>query len=164
MCPPLKHHQKPQPTKEQRVEHRETVAEAVLLCWTESSCPAFSQCTTNASRSWTCIRSESQAHDLDAESSLGCRTLLVGCGVRCGSTWSVLLSVVPGDTLWPSGTLERRQIVPTRHSATGGRNVMRAQLVFSRLGAGGMGANAVVGKSTFFECFQKKSRAPGNRR
>ena len=60
---------------------------------------------------------------MHAESSLGCRTLLVGCGARCGSTWSVLLSVV-------SGYFVARQNVGaqagcSRHSAADGRRVIR---------------------------------------
>ena len=41
----------------------------------------------------------------------------VGSGVRCKSTWSVLLSVVagPGDTLWPVRTSGRKQVVSSRH-------------------------------------------------
>ena len=39
-----------------------------------------------------------------------------------------------GDTLWPVRTLERRQVVSSRHSATSGRHVMRARLVFWRSG------------------------------
>ena len=50
------------------------------------------------------------------------------------------------------------------HSATSGGRVMRAQLVFSRSGACCMGANAVVGKSTFLSFFQNNRAPPGNRR
>ena len=38
-----------------------------------------------------------------------------------------LRRVGSGDTLWPVGTLERRQVVSTQHSATGSRRVMRAR-------------------------------------
>ena len=62
-------------------------------------------------------------------------------GVRCSqSSWSLLLSVVSGrgDTWWPGSTLGRKQ-VSSWHSATSGRRVMRARLVFWRSGASGMG-------------------------
>ena len=56
----------------------------------------------------------------------------VGQGADCSSAWSVLLSVVLGRgiLLWPVGTLGRRQVVSSRHSATGRRRVMRARLMF----------------------------------
>ena len=51
--------------------------------------------------------------------------------LRC-SLWFHLIchtfcSVGSGDTLWPSRTLERRQVVSTQHSPTSGRRVMRAR-------------------------------------
>ena len=56
----------------------------------------------------------------------------VGQGVDCSSTWSVLRSVVLGRgiLLWLVGTLGRRQVVSSRHSAAGGRRVMSARLMF----------------------------------
>ena len=68
----------------------------------------------------------------------------VGRGVRCRSIWSVsaFCRVGSGDTVWPVGTLERRQVVSSQHSAAGGRRVTRASLVFWRSGASDMGANA----------------------
>ena len=138
------HQQKPQPTKEQRDENRETVAVACLHCWTKCSYPTFSQCATNASCSWSCIR-QNHKHTIcmrrvcfDVHVS-GWLTLL-----RC-SLWFHLeclafCSVGSGDTLWPARTLERKQVVSTRHSAASGQ------------GASGTGANAVVKKSTCFWC------------
>ena len=61
----------------------------------------------------------------------------VGCRYRCSSTWSVLLSVVSGREVLcdPLERWGRRQVVSSRHSATGGRRVMRARLVFWRSGS-----------------------------
>ena len=43
-------------TKERRVEHTETVADAIHHhCWTKSSCPIIRQCATNASCSGSCF-------------------------------------------------------------------------------------------------------------
>ena len=53
---------------------------------------------------------------------------------------SCLSRVGSGDTLWPVKTLGRRQVVSSWHSATSGRRVMRARIVFWRSGASGMGA------------------------
>ena len=61
-----------------------------------------------------------------------------------------------GDTLWPSGTLRRRHVFSSWHSATGRRRVMRARPVFGRSRASGMGANAVDKTSTFVGVFQNK--------
>ena len=71
---------------------------------------------------------------------------------------SCFLSCRSGNTLWPVGTLGSQQHVSTRHSATSGRRVMRARVVFWRSGASGMGANAVEGKSTL--CVFKTSARP----
>ena len=57
-------------------------------------------------------------------------------------------------TLWNVGA----QVSCSRHSAASGRHVMRARL------ASGMGAHAVVRKSTFYGVFKTKKRAPANRR
>ena len=51
------------------------------------------------------------------------------------------------------------EVLSSRHSATSGRRVIRARLVFWRSGASGVGASAVHKKSTFFWCCQNK-RAP----
>ena len=61
-------------------------------------------------------------------------------------------------TLWLVGALVRRKVVSSLHSDTGGRRVMRASLVFWRLGASGMGANAVHKKSTFFGALKTSAR------
>ena len=66
--------------------------------------------------------------------------------------------VVWGDTLWPVGTLGRKQVASSRHSDAGGCRVMRARLVFLAAGASGMGANAVDKKSTFFGVFKISAR------
>ena len=42
------------------------------------------------------------------------------------------------------------EVLSSRHSATSGRRVIRARLVFWRSGASGVGASAVHKKSTFF--------------
>ena len=67
-----------------------------------------------------------------------------------------MLSVVSGRGIlvWPVGTLGRGQVLSSRHSATSGRRVMRARLVFWRSVASGMGACAVHKKSTLFGVFK----------
>ena len=84
----------------------------------------------------------------------------VGCGVRCSSTWNVLISVMlgRGDTLLPVGTLGRRQVDPSRNSDTGGRCVMHARLVFWGPAASGMGTTAVDRKSSVLGVFEMSAR------
>ena len=81
---------------------------------------------------------------------------VVPLGVSC------FLSCWVGGTLWPVRTLGRRQVASSRHSATSGRRVMRARLVFWRSGPGGMNANAVDTKSAFL-CFENKRAPVGGR-
>ena len=58
----------------------------------------------------------------------------------------------------PVLALGRRLIVSSRHSAAGGRRVMRARVVLWRSGASATGANAVDRKTTLLGCFQKKKK------
>ena len=74
----------------------------------------------------------------------------VPLGVSC------FLSCGVGGYFVPILALGRRLIVSSRHSAAGGRRVMRARVVLWRSGASGTDANAVDKKTTLLECFQKK--------
>ena len=87
------------------------------------------KCSTNTSCSWSCVRlSYKHIRCTRRVCLLVARTFRVGCGVRCGSTWSVLLSVLSGYFVarWNAGA----HAGCSRHSATGGRRVMRARHVF----------------------------------
>ena len=92
------------------------------------------------------------------------RFWLAEAGLRCSLQFNLgvlaFCRVGSGDTLWPVRTLACRQVVSSRHSATSGRRVIRARLVFWRSGASGMGANAVDNKD-MFGCFQKEPKAAG---
>ena len=61
----------------------------------------------------------------------------------------VLLSVVSCRGYSVAGLNVGAQASSSRHSASSGRRVMRARLVFWRSGVRGMGADALDKKSTF---------------
>ena len=70
-----------------------------------------------------------------------------------------MISAGSKDTLWSVGTLGRRHVVSSRYSATGGRRVILARLVFWRSGAGGKGCKCSCHEIGMFWCFQNE-RAP----
>ena len=112
--------------------------------------------------SWSQLCSDWYALGCSAGAAFGCVCLSHVSGwLRCSLQFHfeciVFCRAGSGDTLWPVRTLERRQVVSSRHPATSGRRVIRARLVLWRSGASGMGAYAVDKKSTFFWCQENKS-------
>ena len=100
---------------------------------------------------WCALGRSSRAHfGWVCSSHVSCWLLSVDVFAAVIS-WSVLLYVVLSWVilLWPVKTLERRQVVSSRHAGTSGRRAMHARLIFWRSGANGMGANALEKKSTF---------------
>ena len=63
-----------------------------------------------------------------------------------------------GDALWPFRMLGSRQVVSSRYSATSGRRVMRARLVFWRSGASGMGVRMRLTRHRHFLVLTKQAR------
>ena len=80
------------------------------------------------------------------------------CSLQFHLECLALCRVGSGETLWPVGTLGRRQVVSSRPSDTGGHRVTRARLVFWRSGASGIGVSAVDRTSTFWGVFTVSAR------